>query len=160
MSSTDSSEPRSRVGTERYVLVRGPLDSDIRIGFNDAVTPLPLVEMQFRETVRFHRGVQFSCLFLMFLQFTTLLTSSSAFELVDCLFAMFGGSGLINRQAKFSPWLVAFHCFYISVNLPLAIVHREGVRASFMGSFIVIYTLAFATRHVDVTMVSDDDVPV
>lgn len=97
----------------------------------------------------------------MFLQFTTLLTSSSAFELVDCLFAMFGGSGLINRQAKFSPWLVAFHCFYISVNLPLAIVlYREGVRASFMGSFIVIYTLAFATRHVDVTMVSDDDVPV
>ena len=158
MSSTDSSEPRSRVGTERYVLVRGPLDGDIRIGFNDAVTPL--VEMQFRETVRFHRGVQFSCLFLMFLQFTTLLTSSSAFELVDCLFAMLGGSGLINREAKFSPWLVAFHCFYISVNLPLAIVHREGVRASFMGSFIIIYTLAFATRHVDVTMVSDDAVPV
>jgi hypothetical protein len=43
----------------------------------------------------------------------------------------------------------------------LAIVYREGVRASFMGSFIVIYTLAFATRHVDVTMVGDDDdVPV
>lgn len=159
MSSTDSSEPRSRVGTERYVLVRGPLDSDIRIGFNDAVTPL--VEMQFQQTVRFHRGVQFSCIFVMFLQFTTLLTPSSAFELVDCLFAMFGGSGLINRQAKFSPWLVAFHCFYISVNLPLAIVYREGVRASFMGSFIIIYTLAFATRHVDVTMVGDDDdVPV
>ena len=43
-SSTDSSS-HDQGGTERYVLVRGPLDSDIRMGFNDAVTPL--VEMNF-----------------------------------------------------------------------------------------------------------------
>lgn len=151
MSSTDSSEPQSQVGTERYVLVRGPLDGDVRIGFNDAVTPL--VEMQFQETVNFRRWVQFSCLFLVFLQNTTAVSTPSAFKLVDSLFAMFGGSGLINRQAKFSPWLVAGHCFYIFVNVPLVIVFREGVRAGFMGSFAVLYLVAFTTRRVEVSMV-------
>ena len=154
MSSTDSSEPQSQVGTERYVLVRGPLDGEVRIGFNDAV-PIytPLVEMQFQETVHFHRWVQFSCVFILFLQFTTLLTSSTVFELTDCLFAMFGGSGLLNRQAKYSPWFVAGHCFYIAVNVPLVIMHREGFRAGFMGSFAVLYLAAFTTRRVEVSMV-------
>lgn len=154
MSSTDSSESRSRVGTERYVLVRGPLGGDVRIGFNDAVPVCtPLIEMQFQETVQFHRWVQFTYLGLMFIQFTTLLASSTVFEVTDCLFTLLGGSGMINRQAKFSPWLVAGHCFYIFVNVPLVIVFRAGFRAGFMGSFAVLYLVAFTTRRVEVSMV-------
>ena len=89
----------------------------------------------------------------MFIQFTTLLASSTVFEVTDCLFTLLGGSGMINRQAKFSPWLVAGHCFYIFVNVPLVIVFRAGFRAGFMGSFAVLYLVAFTTRRVEVSMV-------
>ena len=93
----------------------------------------------------------------MFLQFTTL-------HVVFCVrtrrLPVRVSVALVQSIAKqVSPWLVAFHCFYLS-EPPIGDRASEGVRASFMGSFIIIYTLAFATRHVDVTMVSDDAVPV